>query len=114
MTKSINYTITYVLLPQAAGNVTVGAAEVTVDGTVYRSNALPIEIVNEGKSPGAGGTQSPAARGLLAGRYRRRTRSPRTTFCCAPSVSRTSVYKGEPLRVTSSCTSGCRSWDTTT
>ena len=58
MTKSINYTITYVLLPQAAGNVTVGAAEVTVDGTVYRSNALPIEIVNEGKSPGAGGTQS--------------------------------------------------------
>ena len=99
MTKSINYTITYVLLPQAAGNVTVGAAEVTVDGTVYRSNALPIEIVNEGKSPGAGGTQSRP----------REDSSPDVTaqnqiatddILLRAVVSRTSVYKGEPLRVT--------------
>ena len=27
MTKSVSYTYTFVLLPQAAGNVTIGAAE---------------------------------------------------------------------------------------
>ena len=31
MTQSINYTITYVLLPQNAGNVTIGAAEIAVE-----------------------------------------------------------------------------------
>ena len=35
MTQSINYTITYVLLPQNAGNVTIGAAEIAVE-TVRR------------------------------------------------------------------------------
>ena len=33
MTRVINYTITYVLVPQGAGNVTVGAAEIAVEGT---------------------------------------------------------------------------------
>ena len=84
MTKSINYTITYVLLPQARGNVTVGAAEVTVDGTVYRSNALPIEIVNEGKSP-VPAARSPGRARTLAGRYGAEPDRQATTFCCAPS-----------------------------
>ena len=46
MTKSVSYTYTFVLLPQAAGNVTIGAAEVKVDGSSYRTRPLPIEIVN--------------------------------------------------------------------
>ena len=49
MTKSVSYTYTFVLLPQAAGNVTIGAAEVKVDGSSYRTRPLPIEIVNEGE-----------------------------------------------------------------
>ncbi len=40
-------------LPQAAGNVTIGAAEVKVDGSSYRTRPLPIEIVNEGEGPRA-------------------------------------------------------------
>ena len=40
MTRVVNYTITYVLVPQGAGNVTVGAAEVTVEGTTYRTKPL--------------------------------------------------------------------------
>ena len=63
MTRVINYTITYVLVPQGAGNVTVGAAEVTVEGTTYRTKPLAIEVV----------------------RVRRRAGSPRTTSCCGPS-----------------------------
>lgn len=99
MTKSINYTITYVLLPQAAGNVTVGAAEVTVDGTVYRSNALPIEIVNEGKSPGAGGMQS-RPREDSSPDVTAQNQIAKDDILLRAVVSRTSVYKGEPLRVT--------------
>ena len=55
MTRVVNYTITYVLVPQGAGNVTVGAAEVTVEGTTYRTKPLAIEVVDEGKAPGGGG-----------------------------------------------------------
>ena len=39
ISKSFSYGITYVLLPQAAGNVTIGAAEAKVDGTAYRSKS---------------------------------------------------------------------------
>ena len=53
MTKSVSYTYTFVLLPQAAGNVTIGAAEVKVDGSSYRTRPLPVEIVNEGEGSGA-------------------------------------------------------------
>ena len=61
MTRVINYTITYVLVPQGAGNVTVGAAEVTVEGTTYRTKPLAIEVVDEGKAPGGGGSAAGGA-----------------------------------------------------
>ena len=59
MTKSVNFTYTFVLLPRAAGNVTIGAAEATVDGTVYRTQTLPIEVVEES---GAAQQQQPSTR----------------------------------------------------
>lgn len=102
-TKSYNYTITYVLLPQSAGNVTVGAASIAAEGTVYRTDPLPIEVVDEGAQPQAGG-------GGGADRVRPdRADEPgqdvqrqvaRDDILLRAIVSRTSVYKGEPLRVT--------------
>ena len=99
MTRVVNYTITYVLVPQGAGNVTVGAAEVTVEGTTYRTKPLAIEVVDEGKAPGGGGSaaggetprRSPPPPGSRSAarkpppRVRRRAGSPRTTSCCGPS-----------------------------
>lgn len=102
MTKSVNYTITYVLLPETAGNVTIGPAEVSVDGTAYRTRPLPIEIVDEGdgssQQNGEGGRESQQpekragadAQGQIA----------KDDILLRTIVSRTSVYKGEPLRVT--------------
>ena len=103
MTRSVNYTITYVLLAQEAGNVTVGPAEIAVDGTVYRTKPLPIEIVAEtsdaaapsGNQRGAAGAQQQqsaesAAQGQIA----------KDDILLRAVVSRTSVFKGEPLRVT--------------
>lgn len=102
MTKSVNYTITYVLLPETAGNVTIGPAEVSVDGTAYRTRPLPIEIVDEGaessqqNSGGGRESQQPErragadAQGQIA----------KDDILLRTIVSRTSVYKGEPLLVT--------------
>lgn len=102
-TKSYNYTITYVLLPQAAGNVTVGAASIAVEGTVYRTDPLPIEIVDEGTQPqggqGGGSGHARPDRPDEPGQDVQRQVA-RDDILLRAIVSRTSVYKGEPLRVT--------------
>ena len=82
MTRVINYTITYVLVPQGAGNVTVGAAEIAVEGTTYRTKPL---------------ADSRSAGRKLPPRVRRRARSPRTTSCCGPS------YRGLRFSKASRC-----------
>ena len=99
MTKSINYTITYVLLPQSAGNVTIGAAEIAVDGTTYRTQPLPIEIVNEGDAsqsqqrPSGGDSDSEADARNVQQQIRK------DDILLRAVVSQTSVYKNEPLHV---------------
>ncbi|MDE7304980.1 MAG: BatD family protein [Alistipes sp.] len=100
MTKSVNYTITFVLLPRSAGNLTVGAAEIAVDGTVYRTRPLALEVVAEptdgsASQSGAGDRREPQdeasrAQGQLAP----------DDILLRAVVSRSSVFKGEPLRVT--------------
>ncbi len=100
ISKSINVTYTFVLLAQTAGNATIGAAEVTVDGTVYQTQPLPIEIVAEqsgaGQQQGGGSSQrqQPSEETRAQGQIAKDDLLLRTV------VSRTSVYKGEPLRVT--------------
>ncbi len=105
MTKSVNYTITFVLLPQSAGNVTVGPAEIAVDGTAYRTRPLAIEVVSEpgggsgAAQPGAdasAGRQSPQQSAESAARQQ----IAKDDILLRAIVSRTSVYKGEPLRGT--------------
>lgn len=101
MTRVINYTITYVLLPQAEGNVTVGPAEIAVDGTTYRTKPLPIEIVDEGKAPAANAPRGdPQRREEVSGDNSAQSRVAKDDILLRAIVSRTSVYKGEPLRVT--------------
>ena len=82
MTKSVSHTYTFVLLPQAAGTVTIGAATVKVDGKVYRTQPLPIEVVDEAarsNSSRRGGVREMRAAPRLS------TRSARMIFCCGPS-----------------------------
>ncbi len=103
MTRVVNYTITYVLVPQGAGNVTVGAAEVTVEGTTYRTKPLAIEVVDEGKAPGGGGSAAggqPQRREEASSESAAQSRVAKDDILLRAVVSRTSVYKGEPLRVT--------------
>ena len=98
MTKSVSYTYTFVLLPQAAGNVTIGTAEVKVDGSTYRTRPLPIEIVNEGENPRA---QQPQGGSNRADDTQADAQSQigKDDILLRAVVSRSSVYKNEPLHV---------------
>lgn len=103
MTRVINYTITYVLVPQGAGNVTVGAAEIAVEGTTYRTKPLAIEVVDEGKAPGGGGSAAggqPQRREEASSESAAQSKVAKDDILLRAIVSRTSVFKGEPLRVT--------------
>ena len=97
MTKSVSYTYTFVLLPQAAGNVTIGAAEVKVDGSSYRTRPLPIEIVNEGEGsrPQSQGGSNRADDAQTDAQ----SQIGKDDILLRAVVSRSSVYKNEPLHV---------------
>lgn len=108
MSKSVNYTITFVLLPQETGNVTVGPAEIAVGGTVYRTRPLTIEVVGEtgggssvaGGAGGAGGADASAGQAPQSAESAAQRQIAKDDILLRTVVSRTSVYKGEPLRVT--------------
>ena len=100
MTRSVSYTYTFVLLPQGAGNKTIGAATVKVDGESYRTRPQPIEVVDE--------SAAAARQGSTAQRRDRRDqmqsnasdRVAEDDILLRAVVSKSSVYKNEPLHVT--------------
>lgn len=94
MTKSVSHTYTFVLLPQTAGTVTIGAAEVKVDGTTYRTQPLPIEVVDEGESGGQAGSGSGNA-----SRNDVQNQIGKDDILLRAVVSRNSIFKNEPLHV---------------
>lgn len=100
MTKSVNVTYTFVLLPQEAGNVTIGPAEVKVDGTPYRTRPLPIEIVDEGASTQPQQGSASDRRSEQPSASDAQNRIGKEDILLRAVVSRTSVYKNEPLHVT--------------
>ena len=99
MTKSVSYTYTFVLLPQAAGNVTIGAAEVKVDGSSYRTRPLPIEIVNEGEGSRAQQQQQGGSNRADDTQADAQSQIGKDDILLRAVVSRSSVYKNEPLHV---------------
>ena len=80
-TSSVSYGYTYVLLPQKEGNFTIGAASVSVGGTKYTSNTTVIEVRSGSQSSSNSATT--IAKDDLMLRL---------------ELSKTSVYKGEPIR----------------
>ncbi len=98
MSKSVRYSYTFVLLPRAAGNVTIGAAEISVGGERLRTQPQPIEVVDEGAAQGGA-----SARRGEASDDRPREASDRVAeddVLLRAVVSKRSVFKNEPLHVT--------------
>jgi len=93
MTRSSNYTITYVLLPQQEGSFTIEAATVRVGKNEYRTKALPIEVVEE--TAEESGRQTPSERQSADG-----TQIAKDDILLRMILSRTTAFKGEPIRAT--------------
>lgn len=99
MSKSVQFSYTFVLLPKTAGTLTIGAAEARVDGEQLRSQPQPIEVVDEGDAA----AQGSAARKPDASADRRSAASERVAeddVLLRAVVSKRSVFKNEPLHVT--------------
>ena len=82
-TSSVSFGFTYLLLPQKAGTFTIGAASVSVGGKKYTSETSVIEVRGESESSSKGATT--IAKDDLMLRL---------------ELSKTSAYKGEPIRAT--------------
>jgi hypothetical protein len=93
MTKSVSYTITYVLLPQTKGTFTVDAASIEVDGKQYSTQPTQIEV-KEG-SPQQNTTQSGGGNDM---EVQAQGQISKDDLLLRLTLSRSNVYKGEPIR----------------
>jgi len=57
VTQSYTYSYIYILRAKEEGTFTIRPASITIDGKVYESNELTIEVVKEQRSQGATGSQ---------------------------------------------------------
>ena len=82
-TSSVSYGYTYVVSPQKEGTFTIGAASVSVGGSKHTSNTTVIEV--RGESQSSSNSATTIAKDDLMLRL---------------ELSKTSAYKGEPIRAT--------------
>ena len=84
------YTVTYVVTAQAAGNITIGAAKVDVDGKTYSTKATPIEVVAQSE-------QKQQAEAVEHGASLQ-SQVAEDDILLRLNLSRATVYQGEPIR----------------
>ncbi len=108
MTKSVNFTYTFVVIANAEGTNNIGAASVRVDGKEYSTRVLPIEVISESDAGDASSSQqsqsgSGGSGSSLSAAQSARSQGDRIAeddILLRTVVSRTSLFKGEPLRAT--------------
>ena len=86
-TRSVSYTITYVLLPRQSGTFTIGSASIAVKNRIYTTAPTALEV-REGK----------AAAQTQGGESGASSRIGEDDLLLRLTLSRQTVYKGEPLR----------------
>lgn len=97
MSKSYSYTISYVLQASSAGQFTIGVATIAVDGKSYSTRKTPVEVrQGSDAQSGAGGQSSQQQEQSLEQRALQQLAA--DDLMLRVSVSRSSVYKGEPIR----------------
>lgn len=94
MTKSFSYSISYVLQASKVGHITIGVATIAVDGKSYSTRKTPIEV-RQNQSKAAESNQQQEQQSL---EQRASQQLAEDDLMLRLSVSRSSVYKGEPVR----------------
>ena len=99
-TQSISNTITYVLRIDQEGQVTIPATTIKVKGETYTSKPLMIEAVT-GRAAAGGGGQSPSGSGNQGDQQQQASSGAIAADDILIRIipSKTTVYKGEPIRV---------------
>ena len=96
MSKSVSYTITYVLLPRESGTFTIGSAAIKVDGKRYATNPTQIEV-----KEGGGESMAKPSNGQNNDRQSLESQAEgqisKEDLLLRLNLSRTSVYTGEPV-----------------
>lgn len=100
MTKSYNYTISYVLQASSAGEHKIGVARIGVDGKSYSTQVTPIEVRSGGDDSGAGDTPQSSQQQEQSLEQRAAGQIAKDDLMLRVNVSRSSVYKGEAVRAT--------------
>ena len=102
MTRSYNYTISYVLQAQGAGEKSIGVATIGVDGKSYSTQVTPIEVRQSSAEGGAAqdGRSSQNNQTEQTLEQRAAGQLAQDDLMLRFNVSRSSVYKGEAVRAT--------------
>ena len=102
MTKSYNYTISYVLQAQGAGEKSIGVATIGVDGKSYSTQVTPIEVRQSSAEGGAAqdGRSSQNNQTEQTLEQRAAGQLAQDDLMLRFNISRSSVYKGEAVRAT--------------
>ena len=100
MTKNVNYTITYVLLAQDAGNITIGPASIKVDKKRYKTQPLPIEISDKPSAGSAQASQGNSGSSDKSIEEEAQGQIAKDDLLLRVHISKQSVFKGEPLLAT--------------
>lgn len=100
MTKSVNFTYTYILQAQSEGVYTIPRAQAEVEGRSYNSNTLAIEVVSDGGGGSASASQqSTGSRSSTSSATQNRASLGADDILVRVTASKTNVYKGEPINV---------------
>ena len=97
MAKSYSYTISYVLQASSAGQFTIGVATIAVDGKSYSTRKTPVEVRQGSDAQSSAGGQSRQQQEQSL-EQRALQQLAADDLMLRVSVSRSSVYKGEPIR----------------
>jgi hypothetical protein len=89
--QSISFSYLYVLRAKKEGRFTLNAASISVDGTIYTSNSLLIEVVKGSAKPSGGGVDAPTA---TPGSV------PKSDLFVKLNIDRRSIYKGDHAMAT--------------
>ena len=98
MTKSVNYTITYVLMAQEAGELPIGAATVKVKGETYTTHESIIEVRDNASADGGGRSGQQRQSGNASLETQANNQIGKDDVMLRLALSRRNVYKGEPVR----------------
>lgn len=95
---TMSFSLSYVVMAEKEGELTLGAASVSVGGKQYKSKPLKI-TVTKGSAAAQGGQSAPGVQGGGRGNYGNSTDITKRLFIRAVA-SKTNVYQGEQLAVT--------------